>query len=82
MSKVVLGDVASGFGVTTVVNTNNDLIEAGFDNSLSRNGAVPNQMQANLDMGGKRVINLGAPVNPTDGVRLRDVIDMIAAAGL
>lgn len=80
MAKLTLTDVGAGVGLATTINNNNALVEAAVENTLSRDGTTPNAMLANLDLGGFRVVNLGAPVNPTDAVRLQDVIDMILAA--
>ena len=73
MTKVVLDDVSAGFGSSAVINNNSAIIEAAFDNTLSRDGASPNQMQSILDMNSFRIINLGGPINLDDAARLRDV---------
>ena len=59
MAKISLTDVTSGYASTTAVNANNALIEAEFDNTLSRDGTGPNQMEANLDMNGNLILNSG-----------------------
>lgn len=68
MSKVVLDDITSGYSVLTKFNSNNQKIEDGFDNTLSRDGTGPNTMSANLDMNSNRVVNLAAPVSSADAV--------------
>jgi hypothetical protein len=79
LSKIEpLNDVASLANEQSVVgaiNDNNDKIEAAFDNTLSRDGSTPNQMESNLDMNSNRILNLPAPINLTDPVRLQDVAD-------
>lgn len=62
MAKLTLTDVASGYASTTAVNANNALIEAAFENTLSRDGTSPNQMGANLDMNGYLILNQANPV--------------------
>jgi len=52
-------------------------IEAFSDLVLSLNGETPNAMTADLDMNSKRILNLPAPVNDTDPVRLQDLTDGI-----
>lgn len=52
-------------------------IEAFSDLVLSLNGATPNAMTADLDMNSKRILNLPAPTNDTDPVRLQDLTDGI-----
>src|SRR5690606_28692371 len=42
----------------------------------------PNDMQADLDMGGFRVVNLGAPQFDTDAVRLIDVAEIVAGGDI
>lgn len=80
MSKVTLTDFTSLTNEESAVaalNANNAAIEAFSDLVLSRNGASPNQMSANLDMNGFRMINMAAPVDDNDPVRLIDVVDGI-----
>lgn len=65
MAKLVLNDITSGYASITALNDNFALIENAFENTLSRAGTTPNQMQANLDMNGHLVINSGNPVQIT-----------------
>lgn len=62
MAKLVLTDVTSGYASTTAVNANNALIEAEFENTLSRDGTDPNQMGASLDMNGHMILNQANPI--------------------
>ena len=73
MAKLVLTDIASGYATTTKINSNNASIEAAMENTLSRDGTGPNQMEANLDMNGYKVSNLAAPTAGTDAARLVDL---------
>lgn len=57
MSKVTLNDIASGFASIAALNANFTAIEDGFENTLSRDGTTPNQMNADLDMNGHRILN-------------------------
>ena len=57
MSKVTLNDIASGFASIAALNANFSAIEDAIDNTLSRDGTTPNQMNADLDMNGHRIIN-------------------------
>lgn len=63
MAKVTLEDVSSGFAATTLINANNGVIETAFENTLSRDGTGPNQMEANIDMNGYRILNQANPIN-------------------
>lgn len=58
MAKLILNDVITGFASTTATNINNGLIETALENTLSRDGTSPNQMQADLDMNGNRILNV------------------------
>ena len=63
MAKITLTDVANLQNETTAVNAftaNNTVLETASDNTLSRDGTAPNQMQAVLDMNSNRIINLPA----------------------
>lgn len=77
MTKVTLNPLTSLENQTTAINAinnNSDTIETAFDNTLSRDGTSPNQMGADFDMNGHRILNLPAPLNPTDPVRLEDLV--------
>lgn len=58
MSKLTLTNITSGYGTTTAFNANNNAITTALENTLSRDGTSPNQMTADLDMNGYRVINV------------------------
>lgn len=63
MAKVTLEDISSGHAATTLINANNTKVETAFENTLSRDGTGPNQMNANLDMNGFRILNQGNPLS-------------------
>lgn len=74
--KVTLNNLSNLQNETTAVNTintNNDAIEVAMDNTLSRDGTSPNQMNAAIDMNSNRIISLPAPVGTTEPVRLGDM---------
>jgi hypothetical protein len=78
MSKVTLTDLASfESGMVTAINANNTLIEEAFDNTLSRDGDLPNQMNTNLDMNSYRITNVAAPQSGTDAARFIDISDTL-----
>lgn len=62
MAKLTLVDIAAGYGSVLLYNSNNDLLEAALENTLSRDGTGPNQMEANLDLNSNRILNLPDPV--------------------
>ena len=57
-------------------NANVDKVNKAIEDSVSRSGAVPTEMQADLDMSGKRIINLGEPKGDLDPVRYKDIQDI------
>lgn len=75
--RPTLTDVTSGFGTASVINSNNAAIETAFDNTLSRDGSTPNQMEASIDMNSNKVLNLpNATSNsePATYGQLQDVV--------
>jgi lysophospholipase L1-like esterase len=55
------------------INAELDLIAVAIDDTLSRVGDTPNQLEATLDVNSNRIINLPAPLSPTDAARLQDI---------
>lgn len=77
MSKLTLTDLTSltnQESAVAAINENNAKIEQFSDTVLSRNGALPNSMADDLDMNGFRILNIPAPLNDNDPVRLIDVV--------
>jgi hypothetical protein len=79
--KISLSRLLSGFLSSNQLNSNYAKIEDAFDNTLSRDGTAPNAMGAPLDMGSNRIINVGAPVDPNDAVRLADLAGLGGGSG-
>lgn len=76
MSKITLTDLANLQNETTAVNainTNNTILEAALDNTLSRDGTQPNAMDATLDMNSNPIINLPEPTTQFSPIRVIDV---------
>lgn len=63
MTKLTLQNVLNILGNPTsaanTINENNTLIEAALENTLSRDGATPNQMAADIDMNHNDLLNVG-----------------------
>ena len=81
MSKVVLNNLADLNNSNTVIvnyNANNGIITTAFDDTISRAGFTPNQMNSPLDMNNNRIINLPAPGSLQDPVRLIELNNAIA----
>lgn len=74
MSKVTLNDIQSvnAGSIINTINTNNAALRAALENTLSRDGTAPNEMNDILDMNSERIINLPEPVSDTEPVRKGD----------
>ena len=68
MAKVVLTNIASRYGSIDALNDNFDALATALDNTLSRDGEGPNEVEANIDMNSHRIINLASPIDNTDAV--------------
>ena len=76
--KITLSDLNNLQNENTAVgkiNSNNALVEAALENTLSRDGTSPNNMEAALDMDSNRILNLPAPISDLEPVRLVDLLD-------
>lgn len=62
------------------LNSNLKKIQQAINDTLSRTGVVPNQMEQVLDMNGNRIVNVGKAVEPTDVVTKQDIQDVIDSA--
>lgn len=84
MPKFTAPVIESGYLSTEALNTAFQQIEKAFEAVLSRDGAAPNQMEADLDMNGHQLINTVSSSNPTSLVTLQSMQDYInqRASGL
>lgn len=76
MPKVTIVSIANLDNPSSVVsqlNLNFTALQAALENTLSRDGTIPNAMQSNLDMNSYRVLNLPVPVSPTEPARHGDI---------
>ena len=73
MAKLTLNAIGSRYGSIDALNVNSDLIEAALENTLSRDGAGPNNMESDLDMDSNNIINLADGVNNTDAVTVKQL---------
>lgn len=80
--KITLDDITSGYDSPQRINANNAAIEDAIENTLSRDGTEPNGMLAPLDMNSNRIINLGAPSQLDDAIRLRDLSEVLPAGSV
>lgn len=80
MAKLTLNTIGSRYGSIDALNANFDAIETALENTLSRDGTLPNNMDANLDMDSNRIINLADGIDNSDAVTLRQVNGIVAGA--
>lgn len=85
MAKVNLPRLsAGGFGSVTLINQALSEIEAAFENTVSRDGDLPNQLQFDLDLNGYNILNSGNSDDPNRLVEYQELVEYVqgAAAGL
>ena len=83
MPHINLDDVAGGYNLSAI-NSNFQKIEDHInDNVLNRTNPtnLPNSMSTDLDMNGRRIYNLPAPMSPNEPARLVDVTGGGAVGG-
>lgn len=84
VDKVTLTNLANLQNETTAVsaiNNNNAALTTAVNNTLSRDGTSPNQMNSDFDMNGHHIINLPTPINNSEPLRLQDSL-LIAGGGV
>jgi len=80
MTKLVQNDIASltnEQSALAALNSNYAVLEAFSDTVLSRDGTTPNQMNADLDMNSKKILNIGDPLD-MNGNRIIGLDDAVA----
>ena len=73
--KPTLITLSSGYGSTTLLNSNFSDLNDAFNNTLSLDGSAPNSMSADLDLGGNDLLNVGS-------INGDSLTDLAAAAAL
>lgn len=76
MAKVILNTLASGFVDVDLLNENFQVLAAALEKTLSRDGTLPNQMEADLDLNGHGLLN--STSNPSDPASLVSLAAMQA----
>ena len=79
MPKPTLNTIQSGYLDTDTLNANFDAIETAFQNTISRDGSTPNNMEADLDMDGHKLLNVAPGVNDGDVATVGQLNDLIEA---
>lgn len=82
-NKVSLSNLATfDPSIVTVINSNNSALTTAVQNTVSRDGTFPNQMNAPIDMNSNRILNLPAPINAVEPLRLQELINFTAGTGI
>jgi len=83
MSKITLQPVTNlqTSSAVTTINNNSNIVQTAMDNTLSRDGTSPNQMNSTLDMNSNRIINLPVAASLTEPVRLQEFNQAIFGTG-
>lgn len=79
MPKLTLNDITTGYAAREALNTNSGLIEDALENTLSRDGTGPNQMEADLDMNSNDILNVNT-FNGADAATLSANLDVVAGS--
>lgn len=61
----------------SALNENLKRLQQAINDTLSRTGKTPNQMEQVLDMNGKRIVNIGKGIDDTDAATIKDIKDML-----
>lgn len=83
MAKLTLSDLdtlTNESAALAAINSNNASIEAALENTISRDGTPPNEMEGDIDMNSNRIINLPEAGSPTEPVRKAE-FDLLAFQG-
>lgn len=79
-SLVDIGSLGNPVTARAAINANSQRIEDAFQNTLSRDGSQPNQMEADIDLNGNYLLNVADANSDGDGVNLRQVQLIVADA--
>lgn len=85
MAKITLPTVESGYLSTEALNQAFADISTALDNTVSRDGTSPNQLEADLDLNGFQLLNVGADAdNPNSLLTVQQMQDYVdtRASGL
>lgn len=76
--------VATGYDMARAINENFEEVVEAFRNVISRDGSLPNHMNADFDMNGQDILNVDT-IDVKDlaiqGTSLKELLDAIVAAG-
>lgn len=77
LTLIPVSNLQNEISAIGAINTNSDRIEAALENTLSRDGTAPNEMNTPLDMNNNRIFNLPKALTGTEPIRYQDFQDLI-----
>lgn len=77
MAKLVLNEIAAGLGSVDSINANFAAVATALENTLSRDGTSPNQMEADLDLNGHTLLNSGTSDDPNRVVSYQELTEYV-----
>lgn len=80
MPKLTVPSIESGYLSGEALNQVLEDIQEAFENTVSRDGTSPNQMEADLDLNGYVLLNSGESDDPNRVITYDELIDAIAEA--
>jgi len=78
LTLIPIVNLQNELSAVTSINTNSDRIEAALENTLSRDGSAPNEMNTSLDMNNNPIYNLPFPNTPTEPVRKNEFDQLVS----
>ena len=76
--QATLNTISSGYASQTQLNENFNNINTALENTLSRDGSLPNAMNADLDLNNNDLLNVKAIY--VDGVNVLNVLDNVTVS--
>jgi len=73
-----INTISSGYASQTQLNENFENINTALENTLSRDGSLPNAMNADLDLNNNDLLNVNAIY--VDGVNVLNVLDNVTVS--
>jgi len=73
--RPTIKNISAGYTSTTTLNENFEALRDAFDNTVSRDGSLPNTMSADLDLNGNDITNVNTITDSSGGDLVQDARD-------
>ena len=73
--RPTIKNISAGYTSTTTLNENFEALRDAFDNTISRDGSLPNTMSADLDLNGNDITNVNTITDSSGGDLVQDARD-------